>query len=178
MGKPGGHWRPPQSNLEFALHRPRRTPIMRFFLLCLLFLTAACSNHSETTSNQEVVSPNMGGDPALLDYSKTQSTSGDAFEISITPSTDPIPLNDYFSLTFRIDGKESGLSSADWQISANADMPGHNHGMQVSPEVRKLDDGRYEAETFLLHMPGHWEIYIDLEKDGRQERAIFHVMLD
>lgn len=42
-------------------------------------------------------------------------------------------------------------------------MPQHGHGMNYQPKLRKITDTHYEAEPFLFHMPGRWELKISLQ---------------
>lgn len=52
--------------------------------------------------------------------------------------------------------------------SINARMPAHGHGMNYQPTLTRTQDGNFQAEGFLFHMPGIWELMIEAEKDGKR----------
>jgi hypothetical protein len=64
---------------------------------------------------------------------------------------------------------------APMRVSATADayMPRHFHGMNVTPETTRTGDGIYTTEGMVFHMTGLWEVYIDLSNLGVTERAQF-----
>lgn len=82
------------------------------------------------------------------------------------------PLNAIFSLEVEV-----GPSWVEG-IEIDADMPGHNHGMITKPEVVPLGDGRYRVDGMMLHMPGAWEIYVDLVAGERRERQVLPLQLE
>jgi hypothetical protein len=43
--------------------------------------------------------------------------------------------------------------------------------------MRREGPGRWKAAGMLLHMPGRWELFIDLDRDGFVERAQSTVVL-
>jgi hypothetical protein len=55
-------------------------------------------------------------------------------------------------------------------VRVDADMPEHRHGMNYRAKVSAAGDGRYLAEGLLFHMPGRWQLLIDVEGGGRAER--------
>jgi len=52
-------------------------------------------------------------------------------------------------------------------VNVDAYMPDHKHGMNYSPEVSKLHDGLFQAQGFLLHMPGRWQFRFSIRDRGR-----------
>lgn len=53
-------------------------------------------------------------------------------------------------------------------VRADAWMPAHGHGMNYRPTARRTESGLRRYEGFLLHMPGTWEVRVDVAaKDGR-----------
>ncbi|MCE9619000.1 MAG: FixH family protein [Planctomycetes bacterium] len=57
-----------------------------------------------------------------------------------------------------------------YELRCDAEMPQHNHGMNVVPKVTQVSPGHWRAEPLLFHMPGRWELIFDLKKDGRVRR--------
>ena len=66
----------------------------------------------------------------------------------------------------------------DIELSVDAAMPEHGHGMNRVPSVAALGDGRFRAEGLLFHMPGRWEIYFDVTRGAITERAQADVELE
>ena len=58
------------------------------------------------------------------------------------------------------------------RIVIDARMPAHGHGMNVEPAL-SIEDGVLVARGMLLHMIGHWELYVDLTRGPLTERAQF-----
>ncbi|MEM7241774.1 MAG: FixH family protein [Pseudomonadota bacterium] len=51
------------------------------------------------------------------------------------------------------------LSMAD--LSFNAIMPAHQHGMNYEVTVEKIAPGTFDIENIVFHMPGLWEIQVE-----------------
>lgn len=109
---------------------------------------------------------------------ETQSQTG-AYIVEYDPEPEPIPFNKLFSLRVRVLENTPIRSPAkDVQVVADAAMPEHGHGMNTMPTTRMLRPGEYMIEGMLFHMPGQWEIYVDVTRDGVTERARFPVKLE
>ena len=116
-------------------------------------------------------------DTAVHDYSAAAHSDGGSFYVTYTPDPDPIPLSDEFSITVMVhDGTDTDtmLMNVD-AVAADGDMPDHDHGMNVVPEVVDNGDGTFTASPFAFHMPGYWEINVDVTVGETTERATFSV---
>jgi hypothetical protein len=51
-------------------------------------------------------------------------------------------------------------------LRVDASMPEHRHGMNYRPSLQPLGDGVWRAEGLLWHMPGRWELRLDVEAVG------------
>lgn len=60
---------------------------------------------------------------------------------------------------------------------ANATMPEHRHGMNYRPSVKPLGDGRWRVEGLMFHMPGRWELQLDVRAGERSERLLDTITL-
>jgi len=58
------------------------------------------------------------------------------------------------------------------RIRIDARMPAHGHGMNYTPTEKKLGPGRARFEGLVFHMPGHWEISLDVFSDGARKRLL------
>ena len=103
------------------------------------------------------------------------------YRVSYEPEPDPIPLNEHFDLVLEVrrlapSGPDEASGIVNLQV--NADMPGHHHGMMTRPAVQPLGGGSFAARGFLFHMPGHWEIYVDVLQGDRKSRAVLNTEVD
>ena len=63
------------------------------------------------------------------------------------------------------------------EVSFDATMPHHRHGMNIVPEISPDGTARWIARGMLFHMPGRWQLYVDLVDDGRLERSQWSMWL-
>jgi hypothetical protein len=90
----------------------------------------------------------------------------------------PIPVADPFTVEIGLFADPAcTVPLDDGQCRIDAAMPHHGHGMNVAPRMRREGPGRWKAAGMLLHMPGRWELFIDLDRDGFVERAQSTVVL-
>lgn len=78
----------------------------------------------------------------------------------------PIAVGRFFAIEVQLCPVGAVLSRAD------ATMPEHRHGMNYRPSVKSLGDGRWRVEGLMFHMPGRWELQLDVKADGRTERLL------
>ena len=110
-----------------------------------------------------------GGTPAP---GSIRSNSG-RYRVSYRTAPEPVPLNQPFTIKFQVEpGAAAGRT-----VEVDARMPAHGHGMNRAARVSRLPDGTYLAEGLLFHMPGHWELYVDISESGRTDRAQLDVDL-
>lgn len=57
------------------------------------------------------------------------------------------------------------------QIEIDANMPAHKHGMNYLPEVSTIDQNIHRASGLFFHMPGQWQITVDLK--GEKKRRFY-----
>jgi hypothetical protein len=48
------------------------------------------------------------------------------------------------------------------RISLDATMPAHGHGMNYRPKVTEVAPGHYRFSGLMLHIPGRWQVTVDL----------------
>jgi hypothetical protein len=64
-----------------------------------------------------------------------------------------------------------GKAREDVTLAVDAAMPQHGHGMNRVPHVEKMGAGRFHVDGLDFHMPGKWELYFDVARGARVERA-------
>lgn len=77
--------------------------------------------------------------------------------IKIQLDEDAAPLNTPFGAKIVICNAADQLPA---RIIVDATMPAHNHGMNYEPATAKVDNGHYEVENLLFHMPGLWRFEV------------------
>ncbi|MBX3181738.1 MAG: FixH family protein [Polyangiaceae bacterium] len=58
-------------------------------------------------------------------------------------------------------------------LRVNPDMPEHGHGVLRPVIVAELGDGRYQLDDVYLHMPGYWEIPIEVRSGDTVDEVRF-----
>jgi hypothetical protein len=66
----------------------------------------------------------------------------------------------------------------DVRLSADAAMPEHGHGMNRVPKIEGLGRGGFRIEGLYFHMPGAWQLYLDVTRRPLTERAQIAVDLE
>lgn len=79
---------------------------------------------------------------------------------------DRIPLAQPFALEVEVCG---GRDVDDLRVDAI--MPAHQHGMNYVPTVMATDDDVFKVQGMLFHMPGLWQLQVDLQL---QERVVHY----
>lgn len=134
-------------------------------MLCVAMV--ACQ-HSDS-AEQAVRTP-----PTVL----AAATSWGTFYVQVTPQPNPIPLNQMFTLSIAVSqADDHAMAAAGTTVAVDARMPAHNHGMNLQPRVTAIGDGTFRADGLLLHMPGQWELYVDVTRAAEMERATFVIDL-
>lgn len=160
-----------------SIHRTAAT------LLTLAVLAAGCGREPSPAG------PATGtSDPTPADPNESAPAAGPRRTGTMTSATgsftarwsmpDPIPVADPFSVGIELFADAACTVPLDeGQCRIDAAMPHHGHGMNVAPRLRREGPGRWKASGMLLHMPGRWEVFIDLDRDGFLERAQSTVVL-
>jgi hypothetical protein len=72
----------------------------------------------------------------------------------------PIAVGRHFAIRVQVCPADAVLARVD------ATMPEHRHGMNYRPSVTRLGDGRWRVEGLMFHMPGRWELRLDVQAGG------------
>tara|TARA_R110002072_G_scaffold69483_1_gene168422 strand:+ start:2811 stop:3215 length:405 start_codon:yes stop_codon:yes gene_type:complete len=113
-----------------------------------------------------------GGAEALDASAVVEQDSNAAnFVLSVRHTPAVMPLNAEFEVRFQLlDMEGRALDVEVEDVSVDADMPEHGHGMTVFPSVRR-EGSEYVAGPMLFHMSGRWEVYVDVRRGAVTERA-------
>lgn len=78
----------------------------------------------------------------------------------------PIAVGRHFAIHVQLCPADAAL------VRVDATMPEHRHGMNYRPSVTRLGDGRWRVEGLMFHMPGRWELRLDVQSAGGSERLL------
>ncbi|TAG02373.1 MAG: hypothetical protein EAZ43_09570 [Betaproteobacteria bacterium] len=82
-----------------------------------------------------------------------------------------IAVGKHFALNVRVCPVDSKL------VRVNATMPEHRHGMNYRASVKPLSDGLWRVEGMMFHMPGRWELRLDVQSATQTETLVDNVNL-
>ena len=86
----------------------------------------------------------------------------------------PIVVGRHFALDIRVCPSDATL------VRVDATMPEHRHGMNYRPSLKAVGspgEGRWRAEGLMFHMPGRWELRLDVQRAGKSERLLESITL-
>lgn len=120
------------------------------------------------------------------DYGQVQTTAEKGYELRYGEIKDnegkaleTPPLNQYFSVVVTLKSAAGAPPKEGTKLQLEAQMPEHGHGMNTKAEVVAQGDGKYMIKGLLFHMPGWWELTMEVEgPDGTKEEATFNVYLE
>ena len=81
------------------------------------------------------------------------------------PEPAPIAVGAHFSVRFHLCGPPVG------RVAVRGWMPDHRHGMNYRPAVT-LDGLAGTAEGLLFHMPGRWQLILDVRGAAGREKLV------
>lgn len=135
-------------------------------------LACAPAEEKNTDRTTQSSSPNhQAFRPPPERFNRSQSSQN--WLVSYQAEPDPIPLNQHFRLLLNVQNAQSRQPAPDdLQVTLDATMPAHNHGMNVKPALKPLGNGRYEVQGLLFHMAGYWEISVQLQPPGAEAETV------
>ncbi len=92
------------------------------------------------------------------------------YTVALRTAPDPVAVGKHFALELAVCPK-SGAKPPE-NVRVDAHMPEHRHGMNYTAEVIPGPGGTYRAQGLMFHMPGHWEILLDLRSGGETDRLV------
>lgn len=149
----------------------RRT-ILMIGVLLLAATIGACSGSAAMPAMQM-----GGGAPADADFGATRTSDNGLFQVTYTPSLDPVAINELHEWTLHVETAE-GAPVDDALITVSGGMPEHNHGMPTEPKVTaSLGNGDYRVEGMQFQMGGWWTITFVIDAAGQQDSVTFNLKL-
>ena len=115
--------------------------------------------------------------PKKIDTSPVAVSSTGAIVASYSVLQTPIPLNKIHSWQLMLADK-NGKALDGMNVIFISTMPEHLHGMTTKPRVSSTGiAGKYLLEGMNFHMPGWWEITLQISGDGMKEVVHFNLLI-
>lgn len=132
----------------------------KIVLAAILAATVGATTGCDVKRRGSTDAPEASNDivPPMLPRGTTPVTGPDGTMLRWAPVPQPIPLNDWFAVDVELTPAGSGRI-----LGIQAQMPAHRHGMNVRPELSTPGPGKLRADGLLWHMPGDWELAVDVE---------------
>lgn len=87
--------------------------------------------------------------------------------VALRPDPLQIEVGQPFSLIMNVCSKRGEPAEL---LALDATMPAHKHGMNYAAKIVPGVNGRYRVEGLVFHMPGEWELVLDVRFGGETER--------
>lgn len=105
-----------------------------------------------------------------------ETNSSQGYIVKIFSDSNPIVLNRIHEWQLSIERDNKPVSEAN--ISLTGGMPNHDHGLPTQPEMTsESEPGRYIIEGIRFHMPGLWQIIINISGDDSEDTATIEFKL-
>ncbi len=91
------------------------------------------------------------------------------FKLKLDPS--PPVLSDYFSVWTRVERLKGDRSLVSGDLSLDATMPDHEHGMTTLPRTRMHEEGVFRTTGCRFHMHGRWVFALSFKTQGVVDHA-------
>ena len=143
--------------------------IIKIIIVALLQTTllTACNQSSVVTTVKAV----------QIDNATQVSSQGNTYTIQFSPALNSMPLNQYFDLEVQIKGSTHQTITFPLELEIDAGMKAHNHGMNVSPKIINLGNGKFKVEGMLFHMPGKWFLSFTIRRGTLSEKAEINLVI-
>lgn len=96
-----------------------------------------------------------------LPRASRQTIGRDGLQLAFAPRPAPLPLGRHFALDIVV--CPAAGQPAPVLRRVDAEMPAHRHGMNYQPSVQAFGPGRWRADGLMLHMPGAWRLWFELD---------------
>ena len=117
-----------------------------------------------------LVAPAASAGPLKLE------SNGGLYTLSVE-GVDQLDAREFHALQITVNCRPRRCERLDLRFTAR--MPDHGHGQNYAPKVSQQAPGRFRVEGVRFHMPGYWEVYLDLvdRESAMLERTQFSLEL-
>jgi len=103
-------------------------------------------------------------------------SNGGQYLLSVE-GADQLGAREFHTLMVSVNCRPARCEKLDLRFTAR--MPEHGHGQNYAPQVSQVAPGRFSIEGVRFHMPGYWEVFLDLvdQESAMLERTQFSLEL-
>jgi hypothetical protein len=98
----------------------------------------------------------------------------DHYMVAFRPEPLHVEVGEPFALLFNVCTKSNNPAEL---VAVDALMPDNKQVMKYRPTIVPAGDGRYRAEGMVFHMPGRWELSIDVRAGEESERLTHEIIV-
>ena len=140
---------------------------------------ASDAHAEEPKANAAVSEPAPAhGEPAWTGAHELATHVG-TYTVRWRSTPDLLPLAQNFALDVWVFAASApDVPLADVELDVDAGMPQHGHGLARRPRIERVEPGHWRVEGLRFHMPGRWELFFDVTRGARLERAQASVVLE
>ena len=109
-----------------------------------------------------------------VDGVKMAGPSDSPWVVRVNLKPKVVPLNQPFGANITICSKTNLVPV---QMTVDATMPAHKHGMNYKSKTVRVGNHRYEVDNLLFHMPGLWRLQITVYDNDTPYRFTHDVSL-
>ena len=103
-------------------------------------------------------------------------SNGETYRVTLLSPIGRITAPAVLPLTFTVTlNNGEPLSPDDLTITVDAAMIAHYHGLVRSPIVRRLRGTTFTVDGLFFHMPGEWDIFVDVKRGRILERTQWEI---
>lgn len=103
------------------------------------------------------------------------TSNGGRYVLEVTEPEGGFVRGKPLAFDVRVARADDPTKAAPVGLVVDADMPEHLHGTNRIPRIERRADGTFRVENLYLHMPGWWEVFVDVVESPWTERAQFRV---
>ncbi|GEM_PF-1321280 len=109
---------------------------------------------------------------------KTVRSNGGRYVLHVTEPEGGFVRGKPLAFDVRVLRADDPTQPATVGLLVDADMPEHLHGTNRVPRIERRADGTFRVENLYLHMPGWWEVFLDVVESPWTERAQLRVEVE
>ncbi len=114
--------------------------------------------------------------PEGLDLARARVSDAGLFTVAIAPQEPGFQRNRLHGWVVTLTTPD-GAPVAGAALKVDGGMPRHDHGLPTAPEVtRYLGEGRYLVEGLRFHMPGWWELRLEIAAGNTRDSVTFNLV--
>ena len=72
----------------------------------------------------------------------------------------------------------NGVSPSPSAVAVDAFMPDHGHGMNYKATVRATGNAHFRADGLMFHMPGRWDLMVEVQGADGSERLTRSIVIE